>query len=548
MPPTLPDHLVTCALTYANGPMHCGHLVEFIQADIFVRSKRMSGDSCLFICGNDAHGTPILLAAEKQGITPEALIADIHQQHTQSLKNFHIGLDDFYLTHSDENKKRVNELYEKLKAENTIQSQEVKQAFDTERQMFLPDRYVKGTCPRCHAKDQYGDACESCGATYNTNELIDAVSTLSQTPPDYRLTTHLFFDLPRYGSAIKEWMQQANLQPQIVNKLQEWFDAGLKEWCISRDAPYFGFAIPDQPDKYFYVWLDAPVGYISILDHYCQTQKPGYNSDDIWQPNSPTKIHHFIGKDIMYFHALFWPALLMAAKLRLPSHVHTHGFLTIDGKKMSKSRGTFITADHFLSQLPADTLRYYLAAKLSAQVEDIDLNLEDFMQRVNADLVGKYVNIASRCARFINRDFDGMLSDSLANPTLYQMCVDAGGSIEKHYHEKRTSHAIREIMTLADHINQYIDEQKPWTLAKQDPHNPDVQRICSQGIQLFRLLSLYLKPVIPYLVSQAEIFLNDSLDHFKQTAPLLSHRINDFKPLLQRITREQIDALTHDVN
>jgi len=534
--------LVTSALPYANGPIHLGHLVEYIQTDIWARFQRMQGNTCWYICGDDAHGTPIMLSAEKQQISPEELIKKIHAEHREDLKDFLIAFDNFYITHSEENRLLSELIYQNSVKQGDITTCTIEQAFDPVKNMFLPDRYVKGECPRCGAPDQYGDNCEVCGATYAPTELINPISVISGATPIEKSSIHYFFNLPHYTEFLKEWVRAGHLQDQMANKLDEWFSEGLKPWDISRDAPYFGFRIPETEDKYFYVWLDAPIGYMASFKNFC-TQNPKINFDMYWQKNSDTELYHFVGKDVFYFHALFWPAVLKSAGFRLPNAVFVHGFLTINGQKMSKSRGTFIKARDYLHHLNPEYLRYYLAAKLTSRVDDIDLNLDDFMQRVNADLVGKVVNIASRTASFINKFFAGRLASSLMLPSLYQEFVEARKQIIDLYEAREFSKVVRIIMELADKANQFIDEYKPWALSK-DPANLDqVQLVCSLGLNLFRLLILYLSPILPEQAKKTEDFLKTELRYFTQTDPLLDHVINPFEPLLQRIAKEQILAL-----
>lgn len=535
--------LVTMALPYANGPLHLGHLVEAIQADIWVRFHKMDPQkACYFISGDDAHGTPIMLSAEKTGVKPDAYIQAIHEQRKKDYANFHISLDHYGSTHSTENQRFVELIYKKLSAANAIFKKEIEQYFDTVKNLFLPDRFIKGTCPKCKSADQYGDACEVCGTTYSPTDLINPVSVLTQTKPVIKKTEHYFFDLPQFGERLKKWMAQETLQPEVNNKLNEWFEHGLKAWDITRDAPYFGFNIPGEPDKYFYVWLDAPIGYISIFKQLCDIKN--INFAEYWKPDSQIDLYHFIGKDVMYFHTLFWPAMLMGAEFRTPTSVFIHGFLTVDGQKMSKSRGTFIEASAYLKLLNPEYLRYYLAAKLSDRIEDIDLNLDDFMQRINSDLVGKVINIASRCAMFINKHFNNQLSEHCIIPDLFNAFIKTGELIASHYQRREYSKAIREIMQLADRANQYIDEQKPWALMKQPGHEKDVHEICSAGLNLFLLLITYLKPVLPETAKNVEAFMNISAINWQDCkSPLINHNILPFTPLLQRITLEQIHSL-----
>lgn len=544
--------MITSALIYANGPLHLGHLVEYIQADIWARFQNLHGQHCLYICGNDAHGTPIMIGAEKQGITPEELVATIHQQHAADFRDFHIAFDHFdNTTHAAENQALVNTVFQRLRDRGDITTKTIAQAYDPVKNMFLPDRYVKGECPRCGAKDQYGDNCEVCGATYSPTELKNPVSTLSGATPIQKESVHYFFHLENYTDALQTWTRSGKLQEQVANKLAEWFEAGLQSWDISRDAPYFGFEIPDAPGKYFYVWLDAPIGYMASLQKFC-AKRNNIKFDDYWQKDSNVELYHFIGKDIVYFHSLFWPAMLMGSEFRTPSAVFAHGFLTVDGQKMSKSRGTFITARDYLNHLNPEYLRYYFAAKLNSNVEDIDLNFTDFSQRINSDLVGKYVNIASRCAGFISKFFDGMLGDlneqtvaSSELQALHTQFVQAGERIAALYEEREYHQAVREIMALADLANQYIQEEKPWVLAKDPAQLPRVQAVCTLGLNLFRILTIYLKPILPKTAAAVEEFLNiPALDWQQRSQPLTRHRINPFQPLLQRVDPAAIAALS----
>lgn len=534
--------LVTSALPYANGHLHLGHMVEHIQTDIWVRTHKMLGINCISVCGDDAHGTPIMLKAEQMGITPEALTSDIKKSHEADFKAFSIEYDCYHTTHSAENQELANLMYQRLQAGGDIVKRTVRQAYDPVKNMFLPDRYVKGTCPKCNAPDQYGDNCEACGATYSPTDLLNAVSAISGATPIEKDSEHYFFDLPRYEDLLKDWTRKGHLQTEVANKLDEWFDAGLKQWDISRDAPYFGFPIPGTTDKYFYVWLDAPIGYMASFKKYCNENAIEFA--EYWDEGSKTELYHFVGKDIMYFHALFWPALLAASGHRTPTAVYTHGFLTIDGQKMSKSRGTFVEARTYLDHLHPEYLRYYFAAKLNGRVDDLDLNFEDFTNRVNADLVGKVVNIASRCAGFINKRFDNTLSATLSEPKLYAEIISAREAIIEAYVTRDYARAIRLIMECADKVNQYIDLNKPWVLAKEEASLEQVQAICTMGINLFRALITYLKPVLPMMAQASEQFLNcppltwDALD-----APLLNHNINQFQPLIVRVDKDKITAM-----
>jgi methionyl-tRNA synthetase len=535
--------LVTTALTYANGPLHLGHMVEYIQTDIWVRFQRLHGNDCVYICGSDCHGTPIMIQAEKESITPEELVTKVNKQQIQECQEFLIDFDNFYTTHSQENHELVNMIYERLNARGDISKKTIEQAYDTEKNIFLPDRYVKGECPRCGAQDQYGDSCEACGATYSPAELKNPISILSDTTPIKKASEHYFFALTHYEQILRKWTGAGHLQEQISHKLNEWFALGLQDWDISRDAPYFGFEIPNAPGKYFYVWLDAPIGYIASFKNLC-AKRDDLRFDDYWNKDSDVELYHFIGKDIMYFHSLFWPAILMSADLRTPTAIFVHGFLTINGEKMSKSRGTFILARTYLDQLDPEYLRYYFASKLSSHLEDIDLNLQDFRLKINADLVGKVVNIASRCAKFINKNFAGMLSDACTEPELLKTFVDTGNKIAHHYEEREFSRAVKEIMLLADMANQYIDTHKPWQLAKEERQLPKVREICSVGLNLFRILMIYLKPILPNLANKAEEFLRISAQNWQdRSKPLLQHKINQFIPLMQRIAEEAIANL-----
>ncbi len=537
--------LVTSALPYANGHLHLGHLVEHIQTDIWVRTQRMLGHNCISICGDDAHGTPIMLKAEQLGITPEALTAEMQQSHEQDFKAFNIAYDSYHTTHSPENEAFATSIYAKLKSRGDIITKTIMQAYDPLKNMFLPDRYVKGTCPKCNALDQYGDSCEACGATYSTTDLLDAVSAISGATPIQKESEHYFFDLPRYENLLKEWTRKGHLQIEVANKLDEWFSAGLKQWDISRDAPYFGFRIPETTDKYFYVWLDAPIGYMASFQKYCNEHN--VNFDEFWDKDSTTELYHFVGKDIVYFHALFWPAILAGSDHRLPTAIFTHGFLTVNGLKMSKSRGTFIEARSYLAHLNPEYLRYYFAAKLNGRVDDLDLNFDDFINRVNSDLVGKIVNIASRCAGFINKRFDNQLSNELCEKDLYTNILNIKEDLIDAYIKLDYARAIRMIMEAADKINQYIDAAKPWVLARDPEKSAEVQDICTMGINLFRLLITYLKPVLPQMAIASENFLNcEPLIWSSIDKPLLNHKINTFTPLMIRVEKEKIDAMLSD--
>ena len=534
--------LVTSALPYANGPIHLGHLVEYIQTDIWVRFQKQLGNPCYFVCADDTHGTPIMLKADREGITPEQLIAQVGKEHLADFTEFGVAFDNYHSTHSEENRTFSSLIYERLRDAGHISSRTITQAFDPVKNMFLSDRFIKGECPKCGAHDQYGDSCEACGATYAPTELKNAVSTISGAKPVDKDSVHYFFNLADFTDMLRTWTSAGHLQPEVRNKLAEWLDGGLQQWDVSRDAPYFGFEIPDAPGKYFYVWLDAPIGYMASFKNFCNKQN--LNFDEFWAQDSNTELYHFIGKDIIYFHALFWPAMLSGAKFRTPTAIFAHGFLTVNGEKMSKSRGTFITARTYLDHLNPEYLRYYFAAKLSAGVDDIDLNFDDFSQRVNSDLVGKVVNIASRCSGFISKRFENTLSTNCSEPALFQEFINANESIAEFYEAREFGKAMREIMALADKANQYIDEKKPWLIAKQEGNEAELHDVCSMGINLFRLLASFLKPVIPALAAEVEIFLNINPQVWPViTQPLLNHVINDFKPLMTRVEADKIAAI-----
>lgn len=546
MPHTNRKILVTYALPYANGSLHLGHLVGFIQTDIWVRFQKMRGHDCIYVCGSDSHGTPIMIQAEKVKLTPEELVEQVSREHQLDIRDFLIELDNYHTTHSPENKELVETVFKKHQQQNNIIKRTIKQAFDPEKQMFLPDRFIKGECPKCNAKDQYGDNCEVCGATYLPTELKNAYSTLSGATPIEKESEHYFFKLTEYEKFLQDWTRAGHLQEQVTNKLDEWFVAGLKEWDISRDSPYFGFTIPGETNKFFYCWLDAPIGYMASFKNLCALRSD-LNFAEYWDKNSNTELHQFIGKDIIYFHALFWPALLKGADYRTPTSIFTHGFLTIDGQKMSKSRGTFIKARTFLNHLKPEYLRYYLATKLSARIEDLDINFDDFTQRINSDLVGKFVNIASRCASFINKYFDGKLAANMAESDLFSVFANAGDEIGEKYEKMEFSHAMREIMALADRANQYIDEKKPWSAIKDPAAAQNVHEICTLAINLFRQLMIYLKPVMPETAANVEQFLNcPPLTWQDKNTPLVNHKINEFKPLAQRLEKKHIEELKMD--
>jgi len=534
--------LITSALPYANGPIHLGHLVEYIQTDIWARFQRAQGHNAIYVCADDAHGTPIMLKARAEGITPEELIARVRTEHEADFADFLVGFDHYHSTHSEENRYCANRIYSSLKAGGHIAVRTIEQAYDPEAGMFLPDRFIKGTCPKCGASEQYGDSCEVCGATYSPTDLIDPVSAISGARPVARDSEHYFFQLADFEPFLREWTGSGRLQNAIRNKLNEWFDAGLADWDISRDAPYFGFEIPDAPGKFFYVWLDAPIGYMASFKAYAEQN--GLDFDAWWGAGSETEMYHFIGKDIAYFHTLFWPAMLHGAGFRTPTAVFCHGFLTVNGQKMSKSRGTFIRARDYLDHLNPEALRYYFAAKLGSGVDDIDLSLDDFVQRVNADLVGKLVNIASRCAGFLTKRFDGALADTLPRPDLHQQFVDAGDVIAEHYEGREYSQAIRQIMALADQANQYIDEARPWVLIKDPERAAEVQGICTQGLDLFRILVIYLAPVLPRLAERAATFLNRAELHWEaRRETLTGGTIRPYEALMTRIEPAAVEAL-----
>ncbi|MCX4193170.1 methionine--tRNA ligase [Methylophaga sp. OBS1] len=534
--------LVTSALPYANGSIHLGHMVEYIQTDIWVRFQKMRGHEVHYVCADDAHGTPIMLRAQNQGISAEQLISEVSKEHQADFADFAIGFDNYHSTHSDENRELASRIYLANRDAGHIEARTISQAYDPEKEMFLPDRFIRGECPKCGAADQYGDNCEVCGATYEPTELKNPVSAVSGATPITKESEHYFFKLGDFEKTLREWTHSDHLQPEVTRKLGEWFDSGLQDWDISRDAPYFGFEIPDTENKFFYVWMDAPIGYLASFKNYCERE--GVDFDRFMQPGSDTEMVHFIGKDIIYFHALFWPAMLEGAGFRQPDNIYAHGFLTVDGKKMSKSRGTFIKARTYLDHLNPEYLRYYFAAKLGSGIDDIDLSLEDFQTRINADLVGKVVNIASRCAGFLTKRFDGQLADKLSEPGLFRDFANQAEAIAKRYEAREFGQTMREIMALADRANVYIDEMKPWVLAKEEGKEDEVQAICSMGINLFRVLVAYLKPVLPRTAEQAETFLNiDPLQWSDVATPLVGHTINKFKPLMTRIEQDKLDAI-----
>lgn len=537
--------LVTSALPYVNGSIHLGHLVEYIQTDIWVRFQKMRGHEVHYVCADDAHGTPIMLRAQNEGIAPEQLIADVKTEHQKDFADFNISFDNYHSTHSPENQALASRVYLANKEAGHITTRTISQAYDPEKEMFLPDRFIRGECPKCGADDQYGDSCEACGATYDPTELKNPVSAVSGATPITKDSEHHFFKLGDFEEDLKNWTQGGHIQSEVSHKLNEWFESGLKDWDISRDAPYFGFEIPDAPGKFFYVWLDAPIGYLASFKNYCE--RTGIDFDEFMKVDSTTEMVHFIGKDIIYFHALFWPAMLQGAGFRLPNSIFAHGFLTVDGKKMSKSRGTFIKARTYLDHLNPEYLRYYYAAKLGSGIDDIDLNLEDFQNRINSDIVGKLVNIGSRCAGFIKKRFDGKLASSLSEPALFKEFTDQADAIAARYENREFGQGMRDIMALADKANQYIDEVKPWALAKEEGKDQQVHDICTMGINLFRVLVAYIRPVMPKTAQQAETFLKiEPLIWTDIKSPLLDHEINNFKQLITRIESEKIQAILDD--
>ncbi|ENS5909605.1 methionine--tRNA ligase [Neisseria gonorrhoeae] len=545
--------LVTSALPYANGSIHLGHMVEHIQTDVWVRFQKLRGHECYYCCADDTHGTPVMLAAQKQGIAPEDMIAKVRKEHLADFTGFFIGYDNYYSTHSTENKQFSQDIYRALKANGKIESRVIEQLFDPEKQMFLPDRFVKGECPKCHAQDQYGDNCEVCGTTYSPTELINPYSAVSGAKPELRESEHFFFKLGECADFLKAWTSGNNphdgkphLQPEALNKMKEWLGEGeettLSDWDISRDAPYFGFEIPDAPGKYFYVWLDAPVGYMASFKNLCD--RIGIDFDEYFKAGSQTEMYHFIGKDILYFHALFWPAMLHFSGHRAPTGVYAHGFLTVDGQKMSKSRGTFITAKSYLEQgLNPEWMRYYIAAKLNGKIEDTDLNLQDFISRVNSDLVGKYVNIAARASGFIAKRFEGRLKDVSGSALLAKLAAESD-TIAEQYENREYARALRDIMALADIVNEYVDANKPWELAKQEGQDERLHEVCSELINAFTMLTAYLAPVLPQTAANAARFLNlDAITWANTRKTLGGHPINKYEHLMQRMEQKQVDDL-----
>ncbi|ENA4996052.1 methionine--tRNA ligase [Escherichia albertii] len=548
--------LVTCALPYANGSIHLGHMLEHIQADVWVRYQRMRGHEVNFICADDAHGTPIMLKAQQLGITPEQMIGEMSQEHQTDFAGFNISYDNYHSTHSEENRQLSELIYTRLKENGFIKNRTISQLYDPEKGMFLPDRFVKGTCPKCKAPDQYGDNCEVCGATYSPTELIEPKSVVSGATPVMRDSEHFFFDLPSFSEMLQAWTRSGALQEQVANKMQEWFESGLQQWDISRDAPYFGFEIPNAPGKYFYVWLDAPIGYMGSFKNLCDKRGDTTSFDEYWKKDSTAELYHFIGKDIVYFHSLFWPAMLEGSNFRKPTNLFVHGYVTVNGAKMSKSRGTFIKASTWLNHFDADSLRYYYTAKLSSRIDDIDLNLEDFVQRVNADIVNKVVNLASRCAGFINKRFDGVLAgkelhrkfpESEIPYALVDLFDRTSGDlidrVEQYYESREFAKAIKEIMWLADEANKFVDDFKPWLLAKDPDKSDELHTVSSFSIEIFKILMTLLKPIVPELAKRAETFLNTQLKWAEIRKPLISHKVNPFKALYNRIDMKQVEAL-----
>ncbi len=535
--------LVTCALPYANGSIHLGHMLEHIQADIWVRYQRMRGHQVHFVCADDAHGTPIMLKAQQLGITPEEMIAAVSKEHQADFAGFNISFDNYHSTHSDENRELAELIYGRLQAGGKIKSRTISQLFDPEKSMFLPDRFVKGTCPKCKSPEQYGDNCDSCGSTYSPTELIDPKSAVSGATPVMKDSEHFFFDLPQFEKWLAEWVRGSGaIQEEMANKMQEWFESGLQQWDITRDAPYFGFEIPGAPGKYFYVWLDAPIGYMASFKNLCN-KRGDIDFDSYWKADSEAELYHFIGKDIAYFHCLFWPSMLEGAGFRKPTKVNVHGYVTVNGAKMSKSKGTFIKASTYLNHLDPECLRYYYAAKLNSRIDDLDLNLDDFVARVNADVVNKLVNLASRNAGFIAKRFDGKLAATCAEPELYAEFANARTAIAETYESREFSRAIREIMALADKANRYVDDKAPWVIAKQEGADAELQAVCSVGINLFRVLMAYLKPVMPLLAERAEAFLGETLSWDGVAQPLTNHQLAPFKALFSRIEPAKIEAM-----
>ncbi|GAA0783346.1 MULTISPECIES: methionine--tRNA ligase [Pseudomonadati] len=533
--------LVTSALPYANGPIHLGHMLEYIQTDIWSRYQKLRGHECHYICADDAHGTPIMLKAQQLGIAPEEMIAQVQKEHEQDFADFNIQFDNFHSTHSPENRELASDIYLKLREGGFIKSKTISQLFDPEKSMFLPDRFVKGTCPKCKSEEQYGDNCDSCGATYSPTDLINPKSAVSGATPIMKDSEHFFFDLPAFEGMLQEWINSGSLQQEMANKLSEWFEQGLQQWDISRDAPYFGFEIPDAPGKYFYVWLDAPIGYMGSFKNFCD-KNPNINFDEFWAKDSTAEVYHFIGKDIVYFHSLFWPAMLHGANYRKPTSVYAHGYVTVNGAKMSKSKGTFIKARTYLDNLDPEFLRYYYAAKLSSRIDDLDLNLEDFAQRVNSDLVGKLVNLASRTAGFISKRFDGKLA-KIADNSLAETFLAKQDQIAEFYETREYGKAMREIMALADIANGFVADQAPWQLIKQEDQQVQAHQVCSIALNLFRILVTYLKPVLPRLSQDVEAFLQIELTWNSLNMDMTGHEIVPFKAMMQRVDLDKVAAM-----
>ncbi|MCT7945966.1 methionine--tRNA ligase [Shewanella septentrionalis] len=536
--------LVTSALPYANGPIHLGHMLEYIQTDIWSRYQKLRGHECHYICADDAHGTPIMLKAQQLGIAPEDMIAQVNKEHQQDFADFNIAFDNYHSTHSEENRVLASDIYLKLRANGYIKSKSISQLFDPEKSMFLPDRFVKGTCPKCKSPDQYGDNCDACGATYSPTELINPKSAVSGATPVMKDTEHFFFDLPAFEGMLKEWTRSGALQVEMANKLDEWFEQGLQQWDITRDAPYFGFEIPDAPGKYFYVWLDAPIGYMGSFKNLCD-KRPELSFDEFWSKDSTAEVYHFIGKDIVYFHSLFWPAMLHGSGYRQPNSVYAHGYVTVNGAKMSKSKGTFIKARTYLDHLDPEYLRYYYAAKLSSRIDDLDLNLEDFAQRVNSDLVGKLVNLASRTAGFITKRFDGKLA-KIADTTLTEAFLAKQDVIADFYESREYGKAMREIMALADIANGFVADAAPWQMVKHDDQQEAAHQVCSNALNLFRILVTYLKPVLPRLAQDVEAFFQLPLTWDALSQDLAGHEIAPFKAMMQRVELDKVNAMVAD--
>ncbi|RYV01286.1 methionine--tRNA ligase [Shewanella sp. OPT22] len=536
--------LVTSALPYANGPIHLGHMLEYIQTDIWSRYQKLRGHECHYICADDAHGTPIMLKAQQMGIEPEEMIAQVQKEHEQDFADFRIGFDNFHTTHSDENRELASEIYLKLKENGYIKTRTISQLFDPEKLMFLPDRFVKGTCPKCKSEEQYGDNCDACGATYSPTDLVNPKSAVSGATPIMKDSEHFFFDLPAFEDMLKEWTHSGSLQQEMANKLNEWFEQGLQQWDISRDKPYFGFEIPGAEGKYFYVWLDAPIGYMGSFKNLCD-KRDDLNFDDFWSKDSDAEVYHFIGKDIVYFHSLFWPAMLSGSGYRQPTSVYAHGYVTVNGAKMSKSKGTFIKARTYLDNLDPEYLRYYYAAKLSSRIDDLDLNLEDFAQRVNSDLVGKLVNLASRTAGFIKKRFDGKLA-KLEDISLVEQFIAKKGVIAECYEKREFGKGMREIMALADIANAYVADMEPWKLVKAEETLEQTHQVCSNALNLFRILATYLKPVLPRLSADVEAFLKIELTWESLEADFSGHEINAFKAMMQRVDMDKVAKMVDE--